>query len=123
MLALSVQVNRWSPKSAGTVMENTPQARRGRKWVGCPRSGPPGWIWLSGPIGMWTGSSFRLKYPSRIVNEPSALGYQPSSAGKIASPRFPSGSSGNGARGGWADAATLKKSTAARAVARVSRNL
>src|SRR2546421_8139817 len=42
--AVIVQINFLSPKSFGTVIVKTPHCRLGRKCVGWPRSGPPGWI-------------------------------------------------------------------------------
>src|SRR5262249_5890842 len=43
-LTLSVHVNFFWPKSAGTLMVKTPQSRPVMKCVGWPRSGPPGSI-------------------------------------------------------------------------------
>ena len=81
-LALTVQTSFFVPKSAGTLMVNTPQPRRGSKCVGCPRSGPPGSTLLLGPTGTSIASLvFRLKYPTRSVNDPSAFLYQPSYTG------------------------------------------
>ena len=50
-LATMVQVILLSPKSAGTFTVNSPQPRPGMKWVGWPRSGPPGSSALFGPTG------------------------------------------------------------------------
>src|SRR5205814_8220150 len=79
--AISVQVILLLPKSAGTLTANSPYCRPVRKCVGCARSGPPGSMWLSGPIRM-SSSSFwlRLKYPSRRLKVPSALRNHPSNA-------------------------------------------
>ena len=47
------------------VTVNMPHWRRGRKCVGWPWSGPPGSMWLFGPMGMSSSSfKFRLKYPT-----------------------------------------------------------
>ena len=48
-LATRVHVSFSLPKLLGTVMVNMPHCRFGRKCVGCPRSGPPGSVRLSGP--------------------------------------------------------------------------
>ena len=56
-LLVSDQTISLSPKSAGTVTLKTNWLRRGKKWVGWPRSGPPGSMWLSGPTGTSSSSS------------------------------------------------------------------
>ena len=52
-LATIVHVSRCSAlvNSFGTVTVNMPHWRPGRKCVGCPWSGPPGSMRLSGPMG------------------------------------------------------------------------
>ena len=76
---VSVQTSSLSPKSAGTRMRNRNRLRRGRKYVGCPWSGPPGSMLLCGPIGMWSSSSqLRFIVPKTRLNEPSSFCSQPS---------------------------------------------
>jgi hypothetical protein len=58
--AISVQTSLLLPKSFGTVIVKTPQARRVWKDVGWPRSGPPGSMRLFGPTGI-SSVSFRLR--------------------------------------------------------------
>jgi hypothetical protein len=86
-LVVSVQISSFLPQSAGTRTLNTNRLRRGWKCVGCPWSGAPGEMLLSGPIGTSGSSSqFRFMYPNIMLNEPSSFFSQPSKAGETVCP-------------------------------------